>query len=82
MNIVELAVTKDHRERQLHTLQNYFVISDRDEDDSINELLFNTHLKEYSVTHNKKSGSLEVLGREINYLAINKKTIVFYFIDL
>jgi predicted ATPase len=82
MNIVELAVTKDHRERQLHTLQNYFVISDRDEDDSINELLFNTHLKEYSVTPNKKSGSLEVLGREINYLAINKKTIVFYFIDL
>ncbi|MFT7261735.1 MAG: putative ATPase [Glaciecola sp.] len=27
MNVVKLAGTKDHRERVLHTLQNYFVIN-------------------------------------------------------
>ena len=81
MRIVELAGNKDHRERVLHTLKNYFVISesgdDRGEDDSFNE-----RLKEFSLAPSKSSGSLEVLGRKINYLAINEKAIVFDFKEL
>jgi cell division protein ZapE len=82
MKVVELAGIKDHRERQLHTLQNYFVINDSDEGDS-----FNQRLKEFSLAPAKKSGSLEVLGREINYLALNSsaiknRAIAFDFKDL
>jgi cell division protein ZapE len=73
MNIVELAGAKDHRERQLHTLQNYFVINDG--------------FIEPSFTPDKNPGVIEILGREINYLAINwlainNKIIVFDFKDL
>ena len=81
MRIVELAGNKDHRERVLHTLKNYFVISesgyDRGEDDSFNE-----RLKEFSLASSKNSGSLAVLGRKINYLAVNEKSIVFDFKEL
>jgi len=73
MDIVELAGNKDHRERALHTLQNYFVIND--------------DFKEPSFTPDKNPGVIEILGREINYLAISgfstkNKTIVFDFKDL
>lgn len=78
MHIVELAGNKDHRERLLHTLQNYFVITD--------------DFKEPSFTPDKNPGVLEILGREIPYLAINdlaindldrsNKIIVFDFEDL
>ncbi len=73
MNIVELAGTKDHRERRLHALQNYFVISD----DS----------KEPSFIPAKNPGVIQILGREITYLAINRSVlknniIVFDFEDL
>jgi cell division protein ZapE len=73
MQIVELAGNKDHRERTLHTLQNYFVINDG--------------FKEPSFIPDKNPGVLEVLGRDINYLAISclsikNKTIVFDFKDL
>ena len=73
MKVVELAGTKDHRERQLHASQNYFVIDD--------------NFKEASIVPDKNPGVIEILGREINYLAINSsaknnKTIVFDFNDL
>ncbi|MBL4796090.1 MAG: AFG1 family ATPase [Oleispira sp.] len=81
MRIVELAGNKDHRERVLHTLKNYFVINEsgdnRGEDDSFNE-----RLKEFSLARSKSSGSLAVLGRKINYWAINEKAIVFDFKEL
>jgi len=68
MDIVELAGSKDHRERQLHALQNYFVIND--------------DFKEASFIPDKNPGVIEILGREINHLGINNKTIVFDFNDL
>lgn len=68
MNIVELAGAKDHRERELHVLQNYFVISD--------------DCKESIIIPDNNPGTIEILGREINYLAIENKIIVFDFEDL
>ncbi|MEH6449403.1 MAG: cell division protein ZapE [Oleispira sp.] len=73
MKVVELAGIKDHRERQLHALKNYFVIDD--------------NFKEASIVPDKNPGVIEILGREINYLAINSSaknnnTIVFDFNDL
>ena len=68
MQIVELAGNKDHRERQLHKMQNYFVI--------------NESYKEPSIVPAKNPGVIEILGRDINYLAKKNKTIVFDFEDL
>ena len=68
MKVIELTGTQDHRERQLHVLQNYFVISD--------------DFQEYSLVPNKKPGEIEILGREIHYLNKANKTIVFDFEDL
>ena len=100
MHIVELTGIKDHRERQLHTLQNYFVVNKIDAASSDNHIK-NTRLladifdqyslpTELTVTLTKQhiqgalktSGTLEVLGRDIHYLAIKNKTIVFDFSDL
>lgn len=73
MNIVELTGAKDHRERQLHVLQNYFLI--------------NEDYKEPSIIPKRNPGIIEILGRDITHLAINvlnknNKTIVFDFENL
>ncbi len=73
MNIVELTGAKDHRERQLHILQNYFLI--------------NEDYKEPSIIPKRNPGVIEILGRDITHLAINvldknNKTIVFDFENL
>ena len=73
MKVIELAGIKDHRERQLHALKNYFLIND--------------DFKEPSIVPAKNPGVIEILGREINYLAIHdserkNKFIVFDFEDL
>ena len=72
MKIIELMGTKDHRERHLHTLQNYFLIN---EDFQETALLPDKHL-------DKPPEVIEILGREINYLSKNNSTIVFEFEDL
>jgi cell division protein ZapE len=88
MQIVELAGNKDHRERKLHTLQNYFVINDSSYNNTNNKALVKDMFKRFSLQAElfenplKESGTLKVLSREINYLAINKKTIVFDFHSL
>jgi cell division protein ZapE len=96
MHIVELAGSKDHRERVLNTLQNYFVISEGSNDKcdgrdhkqgdegASNNALIKDVFDRYglSIKFSGKSDSLEILGRKINYLAINKKTIVFDFKEL
>lgn len=68
MKVIELAGTKDHRERALQSLQNYFVIDD--------------DFKQPDFIPNNNPGVISILGREINYLATNNKTIVFDFNDL
>lgn len=68
MTVIELAGAKDHRERQLQALQNYFVIGD--------------NFQELSLIPNKQPGFIEVLGREIRYLNKANQTIVFDFEDL
>ena len=73
MNIVELTGTKDHRERQLHSLQNYFLITD--------------DFQQPSAIPDNNLGVIQILGREINYLSVDllniqNKTIVFDFEDL
>jgi cell division protein ZapE len=100
MHIVELTGIKDHRERQLHTLQNYFVVNKIDAASNDNHIkstrlladIFDQYSlpTELTVTLTKQhiqgalktSGTLEVLGRDIHYLAIKNKTIVFEFSDL
>jgi hypothetical protein len=49
MRIVELAGSKDHRERVLNTLKNYFVINDG--------------FKESSIVPDKNPGIIEILGQ-------------------
>lgn len=68
MTVIELAGAKDHRERQLQALQNYFVIGD--------------NFQEISLIPNKQPGFIEVLGREVRYLNKANQTIVFDFEDL
>ena len=68
MQVVELTGNKDHRERTLHSLQNYFLI--------------NGESKQSLIIPDKKPGVIDILGREINYLAIKNKTIVFEFENL
>jgi cell division protein ZapE len=51
MRIVELAGSKDHRERELNTLKNYFVINDG--------------FKESSIVPDKNPGIIEILGQTI-----------------
>jgi cell division protein ZapE len=100
MKIVELAGNKDHRERQLHTVQNYFVISasnaDSGHNNTVNKALLADLFERYNLPAessvcltklhcqkpHKTSGTLSVLGRDIHYLAINKKSIVFDFKDI
>ncbi len=72
MKIIELTGTKDHRERHLHTLQNYFLINENFQETA---LLPDKHL-------DKHPGIIEILGREINYLHKDTSTIVFEFEDL
>jgi cell division protein ZapE len=85
MTIIELAGSKDHRERESEALKNYLVINDDDE--SSKTLIkkafdcfgLNIELAGKSVT---KSGTLEVLGRDIHYLDKHQKAIAFDFNDL
>lgn len=76
MKVIELTGTKDHRERQLQTLQNYFVIND---DFQESDLIADKHLDKHL---GKTPGVIEILGREINYLHKDNSTIVFDFEDL
>lgn len=76
MNIIELAGTKDHRERHLQTLKNYFVIPDNFQEST---LLPDEHPDQIP---DKSPGVIEILGREINYLSKDNLTIVFEFEDL
>ena len=112
MQVVEFTGTKDHRERILHTLKNYFVINESGDDrcndrtdeyaddcagnialikdvfyrynlnTKISEKVFIKPSKQCPKECLKESTSLDVLGREINYLAIHEKTIVFDFKEL
>lgn len=72
MKIIELTGTKDHRERHLHTLQNYFLINENFQETA---LLPDKHL-------DKHSGIIEILGRKIHYRHKDTSTIVFEFEDL
>lgn len=82
MQVIELAGIHDHRERQFERLNNYFVINENNEL-PIKNMLARYHLNvEPSGQKGKASGVLEVLGREIHYLAMNDRAIVFDFSDL
>lgn len=82
MQVIELAGIHDHRERQFERLNNYFVIHENNEL-PIKNRLARYHLNvEPSGQKGKASGVLEVLGREIHYLAMNDKAIAFDFSDL
>ncbi len=91
MKVVELAGKKDHRERTLHKMQNYFLINDNSSDQAasaINKILINDVFKRYNLSVSaslktpNEANVLDVLGREINYIAINNKTVVFDFNEL
>jgi len=77
MHIVELSGKKDHRERALHKLQNYFVLQ---QDDKANKELINKLYTHLNLTG--KHGRIEVLGRDIQYQAMLKKCIAFDFEDV
>ena len=77
MYIVELSGKKDHRERALHKLQNYFVLQ---QDDKANKELINKLYTRLNLTG--KHGRIEVLGRDIQYQAMLKKCIAFDFEDV
>lgn len=82
MQVIELAGIHDHRERQFERLNNYFVINENNEL-PIKNMLARYHLNvEPSGQKGKASGVLEVLGREIHYLAMNDRAIAFDFSDL
>ena len=68
MKSIELAGIKDHRERQLNTLQNFFAIHD--------------DFQELDLVPDKNPGLIEILGREINYVKKENETIIFEFEDL
>ena len=92
MLIIELAGKKDHRERKLHKMQNYFVISHEKKCGSLNKERISNLLDHYhfdikfsELTHKSNfnaSGVLRILNRDINYLAVKHKTIIFEFSEL
>jgi len=77
MHIVELSGKKDHRERALHKLQNYFVLQ---QDDKGSYELINTLFSSLGLSH--KPGQIHVLGRDIQYQAMLNKRIAFDFEDV
>lgn len=76
MKIIELTGTKDHRERHLYTLQNYFLINENFQETA---LLPDKHPDKHLDKH---PGVIEILGREINFRHKDSSTIVFEFEDL
>lgn len=78
MQVLHLSGEKDHRERALHKVQNYFL------QDTASQALLNTRLDELQLKQNDPAGFglLNVLGREIPYLHRHEDRIVFDFNDL
>ena len=78
MQVLHLSGDKDHRERALHKVQNYFL------QDTASQALLNTRLDELQLKQNDPAGFglLNVLDREIPYLHRHEDRIVFDFNDL
>ena len=78
MQVLHLSGEKDHRERALHKVQNYFL------QDTASQALLNTRLDELQLKQNDPAsfGLLNVLDREIPYLHRHEDRIVFDFNDL
>ena len=77
MHIVQLSGNKDHRERALHKLQNYFVLQ---QDEKESKDLINTLYSRFNLT--ARHGQIHVLGRDIQYQAMFDKHIAFNFEEL
>ncbi len=80
MQVVELAGKKDHRERLLHKMQNYFVINQGDDERDYEKSVLADLYKRFHLVENP--ASIEILDREIIYLAVHEKSIAFDFNEL
>ncbi len=75
MRVLELGGEKDHRERALNRMQNYFLINESNPAE--NKVIHDDLLKRFDF--NMTSGVINVLDRDIEFIAKNKKCICFDF---